>query len=488
MLTGSGDKAGGDAVLSEQRYYQSLDDGRRIYDRGQTVVSVVDHPTLGTAIRHGATDYRLAEDPRWRDEVVVDGPDGPYSRYFVKPTSAADLKRRRDLIALASELGGTIPPLIHEIGTDALFGLMMALGQADPETRSRYLPRVEAFWRTAAREDWALAVSQTDPKGDRSRRPADQVYPESYLRIVAREERGIRISGTKVHTSVAVNAHWLIVLPTRAMRAEDGAFAVACAVPVNAPGLSLHTSPYLGGPHNPWERPVAARHRMVESVVRFEDVFVPWDQVFLAGEHGLAGPVARAFVEFHRFTAVSYKLPLLSALTGVASLLADYNGVRRAPHVQQALGDLALYETTVRALLDNAADRGSLVDPGLFRPHPMIVNLAKHFFATGLHQAMFQVQNIAGGLLVTAPAAEAWEQTGTADWLDRAFSGHEVGGRERLRVMHLAADLTASDLATYHQVLAVHAEGSIQAERMTALEGYDWSAARALAERLAGAG
>ncbi len=110
MLTGSGDKAGGDAVLSEQRYYQSLDDGRRIYDRGQAVVSVVDHQALGTAIRHGALDYRLAEDPRWRDEAVVDGPDGPYSRYYLKPTSAADLKRRRDLIALACELGGTIPP------------------------------------------------------------------------------------------------------------------------------------------------------------------------------------------------------------------------------------------------------------------------------------------------------------------------------------------------------------------------------------------
>jgi 4-hydroxybutyryl-CoA dehydratase/vinylacetyl-CoA-Delta-isomerase len=474
-------------VLTADRYYQSLQDGRVVYERGRLVESVVDHPVLGLAIRHGAIDYRMAEDPRWRALAVVDGPDGPYSRYFMKPQSARDLKQRRDLIALACELGGTIPPLIHEIGTDALFGLMQALAQAGA-AGTQYLARVEAFWRAAAREDWALAVSQTDPKGDRSRRPSDQDHAETYLRIVDRDAQGIRIRGTKVHTSVAVNAHWLIVLPTRAMRPQDEAWAVACAVPVNAPGVSLHASPYLNGPHNEWERPIAARHRMVESIVRFDDVFVPWDYVFLAGEHDLAGPLARAFVEFHRFTAVSYKLPLLTALTGTASLLADYNGIRRAPHVQQALGDLALYETTVRALLDNAADRGEPVAPGLFRPHPTIVNLAKHYFATGLHEAMFHVQNIAGGLLVTAPAAEEWARNDTAEWLDKAFSGHAVGGRERLQAMHLAADLTASDLAAYHQVLAVHAEGSIQAERMTALEGYDWAAAQQLAKRLAGLG
>ncbi|PSR22889.1 MAG: gamma-aminobutyrate dehydratase [Sulfobacillus acidophilus] len=472
-------------LQEETTYYESLNDGRRVFYRGELVPNVVTHPVLGKAIHHAAVDFRMAHDPKYHDLAVVDGLN-PYSRYYHKPQSTADLKQRRDLIAEGTRLGGTVVPLIHEIGTDALFGLMEATYALDRSQGTHYYPRVQQFWENARDNDWALAVAQTDVKGDRSRRPAEQPNPDAYVHIVRRSDEGIWVRGTKVHTSVAINAQWLIVLPTREMRAGDADYAVAFVVPINTPGLTLIASPYLGQPLNPREHPLSAHHKMVETVTYFDDVFVPWDFVFLAGESAAAGTLAKAFVEFHRFTAVSYKLPLLDALLGTASLLARYNGVHRARHIQAALSDLVIYAMTVRALLDNAADRGEAIEPGLFRPHIPLVNLAKYHFAQGLHQAFHHVQDIAGGLLVTPPAAEDWDHPELSPLLETAFSGQNVTGADRMRAIYLASDLVASDLAAYHLVLAVHAEGSIEAERMTIVRGFNWTLAEDEARRLAG--
>lgn len=471
-------------LQEEQAYYASLRDGRRVFYRGELVEDVTSHPIIGKAIRHAALDFRMAHDPEYRDLAVVDEGKEVYSRYYRIPQSAADLKRRRDLIAEGTRLGGTVVPLIHEIGTDALFGLMEALPEIDRRHGTEYAPRVRSFWQQAKRQDWALAVAQTDVKGDRGLRPSEQNNPDAYLRIVKRSPEGIWIRGTKVHTSVATNANWMIVLPTREMREADRDYAVACALPLNAPGLTMIASPFLENAENVWEHPLSARHKMVETTTIFDDVFVPWKYVFLSGEWDAAGTVAKAFVEFHRFTAVSYKLPLLQALVGVASLAAEYNGVRKARHIQAALGDLALYEMTVRSLLDNAADQGGMVDAGIFRPNIPLVNLAKYHFATGLHQAFYRVQDIAGGILVTAPGSEDWDHPELGQWLDEAFSGHGVIGKQRMAVLQLAGDLVASELAAYHEVLAVHAEGSIEAERMTIVRGYPWKEAEEEIHRL----
>ena len=84
--------------------------------------------------------------------------------------------------------------------------------------------------------DLAVAVAQTDVKGDRSLGPTQQDHPDYYVRIVEERPDGIVVSGAKVHTSVSTNTNEIIVLPTRAMRAEDKAYAVAFAMPINTPG------------------------------------------------------------------------------------------------------------------------------------------------------------------------------------------------------------------------------------------------------------
>jgi aromatic ring hydroxylase len=273
------------------------------------------------------------------------------------------------------------------------------------------------------------------------------------------------------------------------MAEADRAYAVACAVPANAPGLKLIASPYGGEPRHAFERPISARHKMIETLTVFDDVFVPSERVFLQGEWQLAGPLALTFVEFHRFTAVSYKLPLVDLLVGVAMLLADLNGISRAGHVRDKLAWLIAYAETLRALVMSAADRCRVRGPapGIAVPDPLLVNVAKWHFASGYHQAVARAQDIAGGLLVTAPAREDLESEELGEYLRRYLGGRAgVDGEVRLRAMNLAADLLAGDYGAYQEVLAVHAEGSLEAEKLALLRAFDPRPALEYAAQLAG--
>lgn len=468
-------------------YKQSLRDGRTVYYRGARVDDVTTHPIIGVAVDHAALDYALAEDPGFRPLAVVEQGGRAFSRYYALPHSSDDLLKRSELIAAGTRAGASLVLLIKEIGTDALFGLHLVGAAMAARGLAHYRERVQAYHAYCRDHDLAVAVAQTDVKGDRALGPSAQPDPDAYVRIVAEHPDGIVVRGAKVHTSVATNTHELIVLPTRAMRADDRAYAVAFALPVATKGLTMITSPYGGFKKDPFEYPISARHKMMETLTIFDDVFVPAERVFLQGEVEYAGPLALSFVRYHRFTAVSYKLPLLELLVGTARAMAEFNGIEAAGHVREKLTKLASYHTTVAALLRQAALACTIEPPGLAVPSTLLTNIAKYQFASQYHQAVQMVQDLAGGLLVTAPGVEDWRSEALGPLVSKYLAGKAgVPTEHRLRMLNLVSDLTASDYGGYQEVLAVHAEGSLEAEKLQTYREYDFSAPLAYAKRLAG--
>ncbi len=469
-------------------YVRSLRDGRAVYFRGQRVDDVTTHPVISVAVRHAAIDYRLAEDPRHRDLCVIEDGRSEYSRYYQIPRSADDLLKRSALIELATAEGGTLVVLIKEIGSDELCGLLRVSSAIDAANGTSYGQRVNAFHEHCRRNDLAVAVAQTDVKGDRSLAPSAQADPDLYVHIVDRRSDGIVVRGAKAHTSVSTNANEIIVLPTRALAEADRDYAVSFAIPVNTPGLTLLASAFDSAATvaSPVEHPISAQHKMMETTTVFDNVFVPWERVFLAGESAFAGPLALAFVEHHRFTAISYKLPLVDALVGAAMLMADVNGIATAGHVREKFVRLISYAETLRGLTRYAASMAKPRENGIFVPDPLYVNMAKYHFAHGYHEAIRDVQDIAGGSLVTGPGAEDLESRETAGFYEKYYAGKGVTGRERLKALAFVRDLVASGFGAYQEVLAVHAEGSLEAEKLMVLRSYDRKPAINFVRRLAG--
>jgi aromatic ring hydroxylase len=468
------------ALRTADEYRKGLRDGRRVHYQGRLVPDVTADPELSVAVDHAAIDFDLAERPELAGLAVDVDPDTgeSSSAYWRLPRSAEDLHHRSALVEAATRAGATLVLLVKEIGSDALFGLLRVL-EGEP------LQRAERFLAHCRAGDLAVAVAQTDVKGDRNLGPAQQPNPDHYVRVVAEGPDGIVVRGAKSHTSVAANADELIVLPTRAMGPDEAPWAVSFAVPIDTPGLHLYVSSWGSGSRDPFDAPISARHRMLETLTVFDDVLVPWDRVFCHGTPAMAGSIAHAFVDYHRFTAVSYKLPLLDAFVGAAAEIAAMNGVLQKAHIREKVARLIAWSETVRGLTELAAHRAIVDERGIARPDPLTVNLAKLTFASGYHQAIGLVQDCAGGLLVTGPGAEDWADPETRAVLER-YLGAAAPAEERLRVLNLIGDLTARDFGGYQAVLAVHAEGSIEAEKLQMSRSYDLDGARAWARTLAG--
>jgi aromatic ring hydroxylase len=464
-------------LRTPQAYKASLQDDRVIYYKGERVKDVTTHPTLRVAVEHASIDYRMAEDERYRDLAVVDDPETgePISRYYHLPRHSDDLLKRSQLIETATRLGRTLVVLIKEIGTDALYALHMVARHMDDHLQTDYLRRVKVFHRYCADNDLAVAVAQTDVKGDRSLAPTAQAHPDYYVRIVEERPDGIVVRGAKIHTSVLTNANEVIVLPTRNFSEADQDYAVAFAIPAHTPGLKMICSPYGPPREGRFDHPITSQHKMTETLTVFDDVFVPNERVFLQREWQYAGVLAKTFVEFHRFTAISYKLPLTDALAGAAQLIADYNGLSRANHIREKITRLIAYTQTLRALTRQAALECRVAEENIAVPSPLLVNIAKLHFAENYHKMVSYVQDISGGILVTGPSEEDLRNSETRPLIEKYLGAKAgVAAADRLRVLNMISDLTASDFGGYQEVLAIHAEGSIEAEKMTIHREYDF--------------
>ena len=478
------------SLRSAAEYKAGLDDGRVIYYRGEKIKNVVAHDDLGIAVSHVALDFELAEDPEQRNLFAWDdaATGEKCSRYFKSPEGSEDLLKRREMIELSTRLGSGVVLLIKEIGTDALFALDLVSRQVDEKAGTDYHQRVRAFHEYCKREDRSLAVAQTDVKGDRSLLPSEQEHPDYFVHIVEERDDGIVVRGAKAHTTCAPYVDELIVLPTRAIKEEDAQYAVAFSTPVNAPGVKLIASPFGSPPVSEFHHPVSCKHRMIDTLTIFDDVFVPNERVFLKGEWPAAGFLANTFVEFHRFTAVSYKPPLCDLFIGAAALLAEYNGIEKVSHVREKITKLIIYTETVRGLSRAAAFDCRITDFGLAVPNIIQTNLAKHYFANNYHQAVAWVQDIAGGLVVTGPDEADYENAETRPYIEHFLGGKQgVSTKDRLRAFNLVRDLTASTFGGYNELLAIHAEGSLEAQKVTILRDYDVERCKDLARETIGA-
>jgi 4-hydroxybutyryl-CoA dehydratase/vinylacetyl-CoA-Delta-isomerase len=301
--------------------------------------------------------------------------------------------------------------------------------------------------------------------------------------VVERKD-GIIVRGAKTHISQAPLCNEILIAPCHAMREDDKAYAVAFAVPVNAEGLTLISAePEVSEATSLFDHPISASVFINDATIIFEDVFIPDDRIFLKGEWEFAGQVAYMFANFHRLSAETYKAMELELFTGAAALMAEYNGIEKAPHVRDKLTWLVMYTEAVAVLGRAACEHCSgEADSDLVYPNPMYANICKFYFADHWHQATKYIQDIAGGIVATCPSSKDFFNPETHDLLDKYFGGKDgVPTEHRLRLVKLIRDLTSS----YEDVLTIHAEGSLEAQKLSILALGDFDRYKAAAKRAA---
>src|SRR5579875_1841761 len=298
-------------MRTSTEFIRSLEDGRTIYYRGKRIENINEHQILRIAALHVAKlfDYpnRIYEDEKF----------GQISKFFKIPKSKEDLLDRHELIYKTTMFCNGIFNISQAIGSDALFALTIISRKLDKKYGTDYSKRIEKYYEEVAKKDLTLAVAQTDVKGDRSKRPSEQIDPDMYLHVVKVDSNGITVKGAKAHTTQSIVADEIIVIPTRAMRSEEKDFSIAFAVPTNAKGLKMYCRPVDEVEGNT-SSVLSKKDYEIETITVFDNVFVPWDRVFLFREYEFAGALATLFATFHRFTAISYRSATANLYLGAA--------------------------------------------------------------------------------------------------------------------------------------------------------------------------
>lgn len=475
-------------IRTVEDYLQSLKDGRVIYCMGERVEDVASHPILRRMVKLGAMDWVLTNDPELRSTFVTKNEEGEETHFlFTSPKTADDLIRRRHTYIEGVRYGGIH---LHCMGVDGLAACTALAGRLDRKLGTNYGERVEAYRRYLQKNDLGVTTAQTDVKGDRGLRPSKQVqHKDFYVRVVDKNKDGIIVRGAKMHISSSPMANEAFVVPSRTHAEDDKDYAVAFATPLNAKGITLICSePSVRVESTPdihWDYPNAAIGGVGdgECMVVFDDVFVPWERVFLCGEWQFSRDIAYLFATFHRLFACCRMVVTLDELTGVAALMAEYNGLEKYEHVRNKLAWLVSLTEAFKAMsLAACMFPEKEPDSDLVNPNRMYINIAKFMYADGFHDAIKMAQDICGGIAATAPSYKDWANPEERPYLEKYLAGKgDVPTEHRLKAIRLLRDLTGWQHTTHN----IQAEGSLEAQKMMFYANADWKYYKAAAKRAA---
>ena len=473
-------------IKTPHEYIESLKDDRIVYCQGERIKDVTEHPIMKICLKWMAMDYVLQQDPRYRDLVTEKNEEGDLVSFvFLPQKSRDDLLRLREVVKLWARVCFGKPSGAKFVGKDGLNAVTVISARVDKKFGSNYAERVEAYRKFLQKNDATIALGMTDVKGDRSLRPSQQQpHQDYYVRIVEERSDGIVVRGAKTHISQAPLSNEILILPCRAMREDDKDYAVCFATSANAKGLTLICSePEITEAGNFFDYPLSSSIYLNDSTVIFDDVFIPRERVFLQGEWQFAGDLAYMFGNFHRLSAETYKAAELELVAGAAALMAEYNGVERAPHIRDKLTWLAMYAEATEVMGRAACEHCvSEPDSDLAYPNPMYANIAKFFFADNWHQATKYLQDIGGGIIATCPSSKDYLNPKTRELLDKYLGGKAgIPTEHRLRLVKLIRDITSS----YEDVLTLHAEGSLAAQKLSIFVLGDFDRYKAAAKRAA---
>jgi 4-hydroxybutyryl-CoA dehydratase/vinylacetyl-CoA-Delta-isomerase len=472
-------------LRNDVEFKESLRDGRKVFYEGSIVTDVTSHPILKVAVNHASDLFRWQNEPQYADLLVHEDLNyGKISSFYRIPKSSEDLKKRFDLIYQTTRFGRGMFNIVKAIGSDAIFALLLVSRAVDADHGTDYYSRVNAFYDNVVKKDLALSVAQTDVKGNRTKRPGEQIDPDMYVRIVERRDNGIIVSGAKAHTTQSIASNEIIVIPTRNMSETDKDYAVAFAIPPNTRGITMISRPMRAteSARNDPSLVMGNNNAENETLTIFDRVFVPWDRVFMAGEWKYAGLLASMFPTYHRFTAIAYRSAMGDLYLGLGKLVAEHNGTSETSNIRRNIVRLMTYKETLRLAGYGAADFAEN-DPssGIYVPNRVYTNVGKLFANENYLDSVKNLVDITGGLSSTLPHNNDLNNPEERQLLLKYLSG-AIPDRteERIKLIATVREIISSYGALFTSAM-LHAEGSIEASIIELYRSYDYDESKKLA-------
>lgn len=475
-------------IRSGAEYVESLRGRKlRVFLFGELVAEPVDHPVIRPSINAVAETYDLAQRDPELASAASPYTKGQVNRFLHIARSPEDLVMQNKMQRRLGQLTGTC--FQRCVGMDALNALHSVTFEMDEKFGTAYHERLKSFIATAQRANWVIGGAMTDVKGDRSKPPSAQADPDMYVRVTRRTKEGIFIKGAKAHQTGCINSHWLIVMPTIRLGPDDKDYAIVGALPVDAPGItylygrqSCDTRIMDGGEIDAGN----ARFAGQEAMVVFDDAFIPWESVFMDGEHEFAAMLVERFTCYHRRSYVC-KSGVGDVLIGAAAAIAECNGVEKASHVRDKLVEMTHLNETIYATGISASHQATPMKSGVYLPDDMLSNVCKHHVTRLPYEIGRLAQDLAGGLMVTLPSEKDLRHPEVGEIMRKYLKGRaDIPAEDRIRILRLIENMTLGRNAVGYLTESMHGAGSPQAQRVQIARAMQVEFKKQLARTLAG--
>ncbi len=457
-------------------YRDSIRDGRKIYINGETVKDATTHPAFKPLVDVRARIYDMAHEDKYRDVMAYDDPESGERNNigYRLPKTQADWEDKRVAIdAVMSDICG----VVMRVGDETIGEMWSLWDGADVlnEIDPQFSKNIERHILSALRSDTFHVSANTDPKGDRSKRPQDQ-DPDSLLHVVKETDAGLVVRGAKYETAAAYS-NQAFVKPTIANwgDAELSDYAVGFIGDMNASGMKHICRTGFTGRAPAEDYPLANKFDEVDTLIIFDNVLVPWENV-LFYRHTRAAAFIRSTL--HRYSAYAFMSRfqyLADMMIGVALFNVRQTGLDKQPAVREKLATLACYRESIRAHLTASIALAEKSPSGLLMPNQSLLYTGRIHACSKLPEMMHLARELCGGQICVTPDKAAFDHPESGPWLEKYYSVNESWiADDRRKLLAFARDLLNSDYAGHRLTFALFAQSPPFAHLNAAYVNFDF--------------
>jgi len=478
-------------LMTAREYIDSLRQRKlNLYLLGEKVESIVNNPIIRPSINAIALTYKIAHEAEHKS--LATSPSATtgqtVSRFNSVFASTGDLVKK---IKMQRLLGNRTACCFQRcVGMDGINASYSTTYDIDQKYKTEYHARFKEWLEMVQDGDLCVSGAMTDPKGDRGLTPSEQADPDMFVHIVERKSDGIVIRGAKAHQTGVANSHWMLIMPTLRMKEADRDYAVSCAVPTDAKGITMvygrqscDTRKLEDGDIDVGNYNFGGQ----EVLVVLDDVLVPWKHVFMNGESDFSGILVERFASYHRQSYGGCKPGIGDVLIGATASMADYNGVRKAAHIRDKLSEMVHLTETLYNCGLGCSYEGTKTAAGNYQPDTLLANVCKLNVTRIPYELCRIAEDISGGLLATTPSEKDFRHPVVGKYVEKYMKGvAAVPAETRYRMLSLINAMTTGLVSPSYRTESMHGAGSPQAQKVMIEREADMERKQSLARSIAG--
>lgn len=429
------------AVRSYEEYIASLKRMRpNIHKFDELIEDVTTHPATKRTVEGHGQIFKLTADPNLRDvfTTISNLTGEPVSRYLSLIQSPEDMWANSRLKRTMFQKTGTCTGG-RCVGWTAFNSMYAVTYDIDKELGTDYHLRIRAWLRDAQTRDITISGALTDPKGDRAKGVAEQNDPDYFLRIVERRPDGIVVRGAKVMICGVAAANEIFVLPGSGYSEHDADYAVSFVVPRDAENLTIVETrhPSDGRDYEEGFDSAVQEGGITQAFLLFEDVFIPNERVFMAGEYKFAQAAVLNFICNYRAAIGGCVAGQGDVKIGAALLTARTNGLNSKVFKDKVI-QMQINNETTFGMGIAAAAMGKKHPSGVWLSDQLLSNVNKVLVATLPYETSRLAQDIAGGIAETGciPSYKDFKSTKYGHLIEKYMSARS-SAESRLKAARL---------------------------------------------------